>query len=74
MRIGFAEIDLTENYLRVRPCQVEDAVRETPVLVLVDQGKTSIAIFSRPGDNVYRRRLPRIESDPIANSGNRVEY
>ena len=68
LRVGLGGIDLPQHHLAVRPRQVEDAIREMPVLVFPDQAQGCVAGFADAGDHVDRRRLFRIERDPIAGS------
>jgi hypothetical protein len=37
LRIGFRGIGLAQQHLTMSPCQVEDTIRETPILVFFDQ-------------------------------------
>ena len=56
------------------PCQIEDAIRETPVLVFFDQAQGGIAGFADAGDHVDRRRFFRIERDPVPDGDDRIEH
>ena len=55
LRIGFAGVDLSQRHLAVCPGQIEDTVRQPPVLVFVDQSQTPIACLAHTGDDVDGR-------------------
>ena len=74
LRIGLGGIDLPQHHLAVCPGQIEDAIRETPILVFLDQAQGRIAGFADAGDHIDRCRLFRIERDPIADGDNRIEH
>ena len=44
--IGIGGIDLAQHNLAVRPRQIEDAISQTPVMVLLDQAQGRIAGFA----------------------------
>ena len=46
LRIGLGGVELPEHDLAVRPCQLEHAIRETVILVLLDEMQHGIARFA----------------------------
>ena len=43
LRVGLGGIDLPQDHLAMGPRQVEDAIRETPILVFFDQAQAHVA-------------------------------
>ena len=74
LRVGLGGIDLPQHHLAVGPCQIEDAIRETPVLVFLDQAQAGVAGVADAGDDVDGRRLFRIERDSIPDRDDRIEH
>ena len=74
LRIGLCGIELAQQHLAMCPCQIEDAIRETPILVFFHQAQGGIAGFTDAGDHIYRCRFFRIERYPIADGDNRIEH
>ena len=73
LRVGLRGIDLAQRHPAVRPGEVEDAVREMPILVLLDQSQRGIARVGHAGRDVDRRRLLRIERHPVPYRDDRVQ-
>ena len=74
LRVGLGGIELPQDHLAMRPRQVEDAIRQTPILVFLDQAQARVAGFADAGDDIHRRRFFRIERDPVADRDNRIEH
>ena len=47
LRVGLGGVELPQHHLAVRPRQVEDAVGQMPVLVLLGQAQARVAGFRR---------------------------
>ena len=74
LRVGLGGVDLPQEHLAVRPRELEDAVREPPILVLLHQAQRRVAGFADARDDVDRRRLFRLERDPVADRDDRIEH
>ena len=74
LRIGLRGIELAQQHLAMSPCQIKDAIRETPILVFFHQAQGCITGFTDAGDHVYRCRFFRIERYPGADGDNRIEH
>ena len=74
LRVGLGGVDLPQEHLAVGPRQVEDAVRETPILVFLDQAQARVAGFADAGDHIDRCRFFRFERDPVPDGDNRIEH
>jgi hypothetical protein len=74
LRVGVAQVELAQHDLAVRPRQLEDAVGEVAILVLVDQALGQLAAFGDAGDDVDHGRLLRLEGDRAADGHDRVEH
>ena len=57
LRVGLGGIDLPQDHLAMGPRQLEDAIRETPILVFLDQAQGSVAGFADAGHHIDRCRL-----------------
>ena len=73
LRIGLGGIDLPQRHPAVRPRQIEDAVRQVPILVFSGEAQGGIARLGDAGRDVNRRRLLRIESHPVSDRDDRVQ-
>ena len=74
VRVGFGRVDLAQDHLIMGPCQFEDAIREPPILVFLDQAQGCVAGFADAGNHIDRCRLFRIERDAGADGDNRVQH
>ena len=74
LRVGLCGIDLPQEHLAVCPCQIEDAVCKTPVLVFLDKAHTDVPGFPDARHYIYCCRLFRIERDPVPDSDNRIKH
>ena len=73
LRVGLGRVELPQHHLAVGPRQIEDAIRETPILVFFDQTQGCVARFADASNHVDRCRLLRIERYAIADRHNRIE-
>ena len=48
LRVGLCGIDLPQDHLAVGPRQVEDPIRETPILVFLDQAQAASRVSPMP--------------------------
>ena len=74
LRIGLGGIELAQHHLAVRPAQIEDAVREMPVLVFLDQAQRHLAGFADTRHDIDGDRLFRIECERIADGDDRIQH
>ena len=74
LRVGLRGIELPQDHLAMGPCQIEDAIREPPILVFLDKAQGSVASLPDAGDNVDRCRFLRIERDSMTDRDNRIEH
>ena len=58
----------------MRPRQIEDAVREMPILIFSDEAQCGVARFRHAGCHVDRRRLLRLEGHPMPDRDDRIEH
>ncbi len=73
LRIAGSRVDLTQHHAAVGPGEVEDAVREVPVLVLGGEREARLARIGGPRHQVDRGRLPGIECNLAADRHDRLE-
>ncbi len=73
-RVSLAGIDLPQHYLPMCPGQIENPIREAPVLVFFDKAEAGIAGLAYARNNIYGCRFSRIDRQPIPNRDNRVEH
>ena len=57
LRVGLGGIDLPQDHLAMGPRQIEDAIREAPILVFLDQAQGGVAGLADARDDVDRCRL-----------------
>jgi hypothetical protein len=75
LRVGLAGVELPQHHLAVRPRQIENPVRQMPVLVFLDQAdKACRGSLGHAGDDVDGGRLLGIKRDAIADRDDRVEH
>ena len=58
----------------MRPGQIKDAIRQTPILVFLHQAQARLAGFADAGDHIDRYRFSRIERQPVPDGDNRVQH
>ena len=58
----------------MRPCQVEHAIRETPILILFDQVQACIAGLAHAEHKTRSWWRRRIERDVTPNRHDRIEH
>ncbi len=56
------------------PREIEDAIREAPILVFLDQAQADVAGVADAGHHVDRGRFFRIERDSTTDGDNRIEH
>ena len=74
LRVGLRGVELLQQHLAVGPRQIEDAVRETPILVLLDEAHANVAGFPDSGDDIDGCRLIGVERDPMPDRDDRIEH
>jgi len=73
LRIGLVGIDLPQRHPAVRPRQIENAVREMPILILSGEAQCGVARFADAGHHIDRCRLLRIERHLLPDRDDRIE-
>ena len=71
--IGLGGIDLPQRHPAVRPCEVEHAVRQIPVLVLADERQRRIARVGHARCDVDGHGLLRQEREPMPDGHDRIQ-
>ena len=72
--IVFDGVELLQHHLAVGPGQVEDAVRQIPVLILFHQTHGGIAALRHAGHDIDGGRLPRIEGEGHADGDDGIQH
>ena len=74
LRIGFAGIELAQHHLRMRPRELEYAVGETSVMVLLGQRQTHAAALTHAFHHIDGHGLIGRERDDAAARRDRVQH
>ena len=74
LRVGLAGVQLAQHHLRVRPGQLEHAVGEASVLVLLGQRDAGGAAIAHADDDVDHHRLVGRQRDAAAAGRDRIEH
>ena len=74
LRVGLAGVDLAQDDLAVRPGEVEHAVGQPPVDVLVRQRQAGLARVGHAVDDVDDRGLRGLQRDHAPRRSHRVEH
>ena len=74
LRIGFAGIELAQHHLAVCPGQLEHAIRETAIMIFLDQTQYRSPGIGDARDHIDRRRSARVERHSTADRGDRVQH
>ena len=74
LRLGLADVDLAERHLAVRPGQVDDAVGEVAVAVLVREVQAVLAVGADAHHEVEVHGLLGQEPDAVPDRDDRVEH
>ena len=72
--IGFARVQLPQHHLAMRPRQFEHTIRETAILVFVDETQHGIPRLAGTRNHVDRRRGARIDDHSMTNRHDRIQY
>ena len=72
--VGLGGVELPQDHLVMGPRQIENAIRQTLVLIFFDQALACVAAGADAGDNVDGCRLFRIERDLRPDGDNRIEH
>ena len=72
--VGLGRVELTQHHLTVRPGQIDDAIGQMAVEILVDQRQRDVAAVRHAGHDVQRDRLTGIEREHAADGDHRIEH
>ena len=72
--ISLCGIDLPQKYMTMRPRQIEDPIRETPILVFIDQVNSCVTSFTDTGDNINCGHFFRIQRYSRTDRADRIQH
>ena len=74
LRIGLGGVELPQHDLAVRPRQLEHAIRQTAILILVDEMQYGVARLAGARDHVDRHRRAGVDDHLMADRRNRIQH
>ncbi len=74
LRIGLGGVELPQHDLAVRGRQLEHAIRETAILVLVDEMEHGVPRLGSARNHVDRRRGSGVDGEAMADRDDRIQH